>query len=47
MLTPVGNYLLGDVLNDHVQKMVTITLKEKAARVSKEGTSGPRDCSVV
>ena len=47
MRTPVGNYLLGNVVKDHVQKVVTITLKEKAARVSKEGTSGPRDCIVA
>ena len=47
MRTPVGNHLLGNVVKDHVRKVVTITLKEKAAKVSKEGTSGPRDCSVA
>lgn len=47
MLTAAGNYLLRNMVNDYVQKMLTITLKEKITRVSKESPSGPRDCNVV
>lgn len=29
MLTPVGNYLLQNMVNDYVQKMLTIGLRER------------------
>ena len=35
MLTTGGNYLLQNMVNDYVQKMLTITLREKITRPSK------------
>ena len=46
MQTTGGNYLLQNIVNDYVQKMLTIALREKIIRPSK-GPSRPRDCNVV
>lgn len=47
MLSTVGNYLLGNMVNDYVQKMLTITLREETTKVLKEGPSRPSGCNVA
>lgn len=35
MLTPMGNYLLQNMVNDHVQKMLTVGLRERLQELQR------------